>query len=131
MAYSAAKGRSFAFTLGTAFALVGGLSYWRAHRVSPIVFGAIALICLVAGAAVPSRLERAEGAWMRLAHAISLVTTPIFLGVVYFVILTPVAVIRRVAGGNPLVHRARNNSFWVTREAVNAKTLRRKMERQF
>ena len=41
---------------------------------------------------------------MALAHAISKVTTPIVMGVMYFVVLTPVGVLRRGFGGNPLVH---------------------------
>ena len=44
---------------------------------------------------------------MGLAHAISKVTTPIFMGVVYFVVITPIGFIRRRAfGSNPLSPRA-------------------------
>ena len=45
-----------------------------------------------------------ERAWMGLAHAISKVTTPIVMGVMYLLVLTPVGLLRRRFGGNPLVH---------------------------
>jgi hypothetical protein len=51
---------------------------------------------------------------MGLAHAISKVTTPIFMGIVYFVVITPIAAVRRAVGGNPL--RAHDGATgWVDR----------------
>jgi hypothetical protein len=39
---------------------------------------------------------------MGFAQALSRVTTPIFMGIVYFLVITPIAAIRRAVGGNPL-----------------------------
>jgi hypothetical protein len=55
---------------------------------------------------------------MKLAHALSKVTTPIFMGIVYFVVLTPIGFIRRSFGGNPLVHKAENESRASTANAI-------------
>jgi hypothetical protein len=51
---------------------------------------------------------------MGLAHAISRVTTPIALGIVYFIVITPLGVLMRVLGKNP-IGRSRAESYWVAR----------------
>jgi len=130
-AYSAKQGRKFALTLAIAFAVLAGVSYWRGRHLPPLILGALAAVALLGGLAVPSKLEPVERAWMRLAHAISKVTTPIFMGIVYFVILTPIGLIRRLASGNPLVHRSTDDSYWMKRDAVEPDVRRSRMERQF
>ena len=95
------------------------------------VTGALAAILAAAGLLVPSRLEPVERGWMHMAHAISKVTTPIFMAIVYFVVLTPAGWIRRTFGSNPLRHGADSGTCWVTREQRDPAALRRRMERQF
>jgi hypothetical protein len=52
---------------------------------------------------------------MGFAQALSRVTTPIFMGIVYFLVITPIAAIRRAVGGNPL--RAHSGATgWVDRQ---------------
>ena len=65
---------------------------------------------------VPGRLEPAYHAWMGLAHAISRVTTPIIMGIIFFLILTPVGLLARLLGHRPL-SRNNSDSYWHTRPA--------------
>jgi hypothetical protein len=53
---------------------------------------------------------------MGLAHAISRVTTPIFLGLVYFLTIMPIGLIMRAVGRNPIHHRAVKDSYWASRD---------------
>jgi hypothetical protein len=64
---------------------------------------------------IPTRLGPVERAWMALAHAISKVTTPIVMGIMYLGVFTPVGWLRRTLGGNPLVHEAVGRSYWRSR----------------
>jgi hypothetical protein len=126
-----AEGRRFAWTLAAAFAVLGALLWWR-HRATPaIVAASLSLLMLLAGAFVPSRLGPVQRAWMGLAHAISRVTTPIFLAIVYFLVLTPAGFMRRTVGGNPLVRDAKAGSFWVERDRLSQDRKRQRLERQF
>lgn len=129
--YTASKGRRFAFTLAIAFAVLGLVAYLRHRSITFDVLAILAAIFAIAALVVPSRLEPVERGWMALAHALSKVTTPIFMGIVYFVVLTPIAFIRRLVGGNPVVHAAKADSYWVTRTMSDAATARKRMERQF
>jgi hypothetical protein len=129
--YTAARGRKFALTIAIAFGVLALLSFWRRRQAPPLILGGLAAILAIAGLAMPSRLGPLESAWMKLAHMLSKVTTPIFMGIVYFVVLTPIGFIRRSFGGNPLVHKAERESYWIARAASESGKQRSRMERQF
>jgi hypothetical protein len=129
--YTAAKGRRFALTLAGAFALLSIIAYLRHRSVTFDVLGILAVSMGLAALLVPSRLEPVERGWMGLAHALSKVTTPIFMGIVYFVVLTPIALVRRLAGGNPMTHKIQNDTYWIPRTRSEPEASRKRMERQF
>jgi hypothetical protein len=64
---------------------------------------------------------------MALAHAISKVTTPIVMGVMYLFVFAPIGWLRRTIGGHPLVHAPAAQSYWKPRSAGDrrSKSLRR------
>lgn len=107
------------------------IAFLRHRRVTLEVLAALAMVMGFAALAIPSRLEPVERGWMALAHALSKVTTPIFMGIVYFVVLTPIAFIRRLAGGNPMAHKIVGDSYWVARTRSEPEAARKRMERQF
>jgi hypothetical protein len=109
------EGRRFAFTVGAAFLVLAALSRWRGHPAAPIVLGALGTLLLAAGMLAPGRLGPAYRAWMGLALAVSKVTTPILLGVVYFGVLTPTGILMRLFGRRPLPATAQGASVWVRR----------------
>jgi len=129
--YSSRDGRRFALTLASAFAAIALIAWWREREAPTVILGALAAILAIAGLTVPSKLERVDRAWMSLAHALSRVTTPLFMGIVYFVVLAPFGVIRRLAGRNSLVHKPVNDSYWIARARDDDERRRRRMERQF
>jgi hypothetical protein len=66
---------------------------------------------------------------MGLAHVISKVTTPIFMGIVYFVVITPMGLIRRLTGNSPITQKERSASRWEAH--TPAVSVGESMERQF
>jgi hypothetical protein len=125
---TAAQGRRFGLTVGGAFAVLAAITWWRGHPLTMYVFGSLGSVLILAGLIVPTYLGPIERAWMALAHAISKVTTPIVMSVLYFLVLTPVGLIRRAAAGNSLVHEAAGSGFWRQRQAGSRRS---SMERQF
>jgi len=110
---TAAEGRKFGLTVGAAFLVLAGISLWRNHPIPMQVFGVLGVGLVAAGAVSPARLGPVYRAWMGLAHAISRVTTPVFMGVIFFLILTPVGLVMRLFGRNPLQRKDVNHSYWV------------------
>ncbi len=124
-----AAGRRFGVVVGGVFLGFGLLARLRGHDVSPIVLWSLGGALVLGGLLVPAHLGGVYRAWMGLARVLSKVTTPIVMGVLYFILLTPMGLIRRAAGKNALVRRSKNGSFWVPREAGGRPPDH--MERQF
>ena len=124
-----ADGRRFGLTLGAAFLVLAGVLWWRGREVGAPIAAILGASLVLAGVAVPGRLGPVQRAWMALAAAISRVTTPIFLGVVYFLAFVPVGLLMRLAGRNPLARSRTAASYWVARKPRSE--ARRDLERQF
>ena len=126
---TAAEGRRFGLTVGAAFCVIAALVWWRSHQTVATVLGGIGGLLVLAGLAIPAHLGPVERAWMGMAHVISKVTTPIVMGAMYLLVITPVGFLRTRLSRNPLVHVKAENSYWRSRPdgARRSKT----MERQF
>jgi hypothetical protein len=123
-----AEGRKFGLTVGIAFlALASLLYFWRQKETAGTVLGGLGALLVVAALVVPSHLGPLQRAWMGLARAISRVTTPVFMGIVFFLVITPIGWLMRLFGRRPLVHRERDGGFWV----APASGGRSDLERQF
>jgi hypothetical protein len=109
---TAAQGRRFGLTVGGAFLVLAGIAWWRAHIGTATTLGALGGVLAIAGLVVPTYLGPVERGWMALAHAISKVTTPIIMGVLYLLVITPIGWLRRALGGNPLEHTQVAEGFW-------------------
>jgi hypothetical protein len=97
--------RKFGLTTGAIVAaLFGGLIPWMWDFRYPtwpwIVFGILGAMAILA----PMWLQSVHRTWMRIGLLISKVTTPIIMGVVFFLVIMPVGIVIRLAGRDPL-HR--------------------------
>jgi hypothetical protein len=125
---SPSQGRKFGLTVGVAFLVVAALlHFWRHKETAAAVTGSLGVLLVLAALLIPTRLGPLERAWMGLARLISKVTTPIFMGVVFFVVVTPIGALMRLVGRRPLVHPERDGGFW----AAPASGGRSDLERQF
>lgn len=112
---TSAQGRRFGLTVGTAFLVFAAIAWWRGHPTTFTVLASVGGTLAAAGLIVPTHLGPVERAWMTLAHVISKVTTPIVMGAMYLLVLTPTGALRRAFGGNPLAHKATHDSYWQPR----------------
>jgi saxitoxin biosynthesis operon SxtJ-like protein len=111
------EARRFGLVVGAAFLVLGALVWWRGRPLPSQVFCALGAALIFFGIVLPRALVPVHRVWMGLALAISKVTTPIFLGCVYFLIITPIGLVRRVFGHDALKSKQTGNSFWVPRSS--------------
>jgi hypothetical protein len=126
---TAAEGRKFGLTVGIAFAVLGGIALWRGRHTTSTVLFSLGGALILGALAAPTMLGPVERGWMGVAKLISKVTTPIFMGIVYFVAITPIGLIRRMIGGSPILRRAGTDSRWEPHTPAVAD--RDSMEHQF
>jgi hypothetical protein len=117
-------GRIFALTLAAGFTAVALLAMRKGRNAIALPALALAVISVLAALLVPGRLEPIRTAWMKLGEGIGYVTTPIFMMIVYYAFLTPIAIMRRFTAGRPPA----TDSNWHRRPPPPAP---QRMERQF
>ena len=125
------QARRFGIELGVAALVLAALLTRRhagAAGLLAAVVGAALLACAVAR---PMFLASPARQWMRVAHAISRVTTPVMLTIVYLLAFTPLAWLRRHLGRSPIARARDAASYWVRRPDRTRDELRASMERQF
>ena len=125
---SAAEGRRFGLTVGLAFLAVAGVLYWRGFLTASSVAAALGMLLLVAGLILPTLLGPVFRGWMKIGLAISVVTTPVFMAGVYFLVLTPTGLLMRLFGRNPLKPSRDAGSYWVSRPEGQRRS---SLDRQF
>lgn len=109
------EGRRFAFTLGAVFLLFGAIAWYRDHFIVPVLFGSICVLLFVAGALAPTRLGPIQRGWMRFGEAIGRFMTPITMGIVYYLVITPMGAVMRAIGKNPLYPKTAGDGLWISR----------------
>ena len=108
----AKEGRKFGLAVGTAFLVFGGIALWRGLVLAAQVLWGLGGLLILGAALLPAKLKPVERAWMAMALQISRVMTPIVMGIVYFLVLTPIALLMRSIRGNPLIHRNDSAGYW-------------------
>jgi hypothetical protein len=88
---------------GMAMVLLMLLAYVKFRRES-LVLGALALQVLVM--TVPAIFRRIAVVWLGLSHAIGAVMSKVLLTIVFFLVVTPIGIARRLMGKDPMRVRA-------------------------
>jgi hypothetical protein len=119
--------RQFGLLVGGAFVVIAAISFLR-HKptIVPGIFGTLGGLLILGGLAVPGALAKVYAGWMGFAAMLSKVTTPIFMGVIYFIVISPLGLVMRAAGRNKL--KSTGPTVWFTRAAGER---RGDLERQF
>ena len=102
--------RKFGWTFAILFFLVGAFS----HPWMMAVGAALAVITLTRA----HWLAPFKGAWMKFGEVLNRVVSPIVMGVIFFAVFTPVAIVMRLAGRDALARRYEPAapSYWKRRD---------------
>jgi saxitoxin biosynthesis operon SxtJ-like protein len=117
-----AEGRKFGLLVGSAFLVLAVVFWLRHHPASASIALVLAVGLILGGLFLPGRMGPIYRGWMALAKAISKVTTPIFMGAVFFLVFTPAGVIARLFGHRPLSRRRDAASYWLSRPSGSGRS---------
>jgi hypothetical protein len=112
--------RAFGCTVGTILVIIGAAKAFMAGAIPPLaclIFAAGALL-LFLGIFAPSRLSGLNRVWSKMGVAIGKVVNPIILALLFFIVVTPTALVMRLAGKRPLrlAADATAATYWIERE---------------
>jgi len=122
--------RKFGFTMGIASLIIALLIMFN-HRHNPALFFLGSGIFFGLALVIPGILKPAYILWMKFAFILSWVNTRIILCVVFYLVLTPIAMLVRLFGKDLLDRRIEKEkkSYWRKKERRVFK--REDYERQF
>jgi thiol:disulfide interchange protein len=107
--------RQFGVSVGIVLLAAATWFLWR--RRVPLVVGipgGVGALLVVLGAAWPRALVYPNRGWTTFAEGLSWVSTRVILGLLFYLVLTPLGRWRRWRGADPLARRAPSDrrSFW-------------------
>lgn len=110
-----APGRGFGVPVGAVLLALAAVAAWRG--VDAVAAGLVVTGGLLFGLGVvaPGLLVPVERRWMRFAHALSRITNPVVMAVIYLLVITPIGLAFRLLKGNPVLRRSAE-SYWIPRE---------------
>ncbi len=106
--------REFGLIVGSILVLLGAWWLYRGKftLAAEIVMPAGALL-VIAGLLFPRALIYPSKVWLLFGEGLSYVTTRIILAIVFFFVITPIGVIKRLMGWDPLSRRGpKGESYW-------------------
>lgn len=96
--------RQFGLLVGGVFAAIG---LWpvvfrmESPRLWAMIVGAL---LLVLGGVAPQSLKQVHAGWMKIGHVLGAINTKILLGIIYYILITPMGLIMHTMGKDPM-HR--------------------------
>ena len=108
--------RKFGWFFTAVFAAVAAYAYWEGWPTVTFVSIFFAIMFASATFLAPQTLAPLNRLWYGLGVLLGRLVNPIVLGVIFFVLITPVSLVTRVFGRDELKMKKRNvASYWVDR----------------
>ena len=97
--------RSFGVSVGGVLVLLAGLLLWRHRVLRAEVVGGVGAVLLVLGLIAPPLLKYPSRYWWKFSRALGHVMARVWLTALFALILTPVSLVWRAIGRDPLDRR--------------------------
>ena len=106
--------REFGLIVGAVFSVLGLWWMYRGKFLDvAYVFVVVGAALILSGIVAPRVLVVPRKAWMKLAEGMAFVSSRMILALIFFLVLTPIGLIKRAMGWDPLHRRSGpRESFW-------------------
>lgn len=124
--------RRFGLLVGAVLILIGGWQWYRdIYETGRVVLWAAGGVILASGLFVPAVLWPLYRGWMRVGHTLGLINTRLIIGLIFFLVVTPIGLLMRVLRVDPLRKKfdRKAASYW--HEIAPKESVKEHCERQF
>jgi hypothetical protein len=104
--------RSFGVSVGGVLCVLAALLVWRGRLGRAEIVGAIGVSLVVLGLVYPRALVLPSTLWWKFAHALGYVNARVLLTVLFAIVLTPLGLVWRLIGHDPLARDRRRFGGW-------------------
>jgi hypothetical protein len=106
--------RSFGISVGTVLCLIAAVLWWRGRVGRAEILAGIGAVLLVFGLVRPSVLRIPSAAWWKFSRVLGHINARILMTVLFGIVLTPLALVWRLTGKDPLMRRRTAWPGWST-----------------
>ena len=108
--------RKFGLFFTFVFVVIAAYSYYSENVIWTSVFTAVALVFLIVTLTKSDALLPLNKLWMRFGFLLGMIVSPIVLGVIFFGLFTPIAMLMCLSGRDELrLKYAQKASHWISR----------------
>lgn len=119
MAKSTASDRAFGILLCVCSASGAFYAFWKSNLAISASLTLITTVMVVMVLCCPNKFTRLKHGWLWLGERLGSIISPIVLAALYFVVLTPTAVISRWLGRDALrLKRPSCSTYWIPRQQL-------------
>lgn len=104
--------RSFGLSVGGVLIAIAAFLAWRGRIDRAVALGGIGVVLVVLGRFAPRLLKYPSMVWWKFATILGYVNARIILTIAFLLVLTPMGLLWRIIGKDPLARRRKNWSGW-------------------
>lgn len=106
------KERSFGISVGSALLLIGAFLVWRGRMTGAAIAGGTGAVLLVLGLTSPMLLKWPSAVWWKFAMVLGYVNARVILTIAFALVFTPLGLLWRIIGRDPMRRRRGNFEGW-------------------
>jgi len=108
--------KKFGYFFSVLFTLIALYSYWHDLKNFAITSATLSFLFVAFTLVAPKVLSPLNRAWYELGMLLGKIVSPIVLGVIFFLMITPISLITRLFGRDELkIKKLSVQSYWVDR----------------
>ena len=112
--------RKFGLFFTAIFLLSFSYSYYVDSEVMIYIFGILCGIFLIITIIHADALLPLNKLWMKFGILLGMIVSPIVMGIIFFGILAPIAIVMRLSGRDELrLHLKKKETHWIIRKNLN------------
>jgi hypothetical protein len=119
--------RNFGLVMAGAFLIVAGLQLYSGSLVWALIWTVLAAVFAGLAAKAPGWLEHPNRLWFRFGLLLHRIINPLVLGLLFFVVVTPIGLVMRMFGQRPLALGFDKSaaSYWISRSQPTPNSMRK------
>ena len=104
--------KSFGISVGAVLLLIAAILVWRGRITTAEIVGGIGAVLLILGLIQPRLLKWPSAIWWKFALVLGYVNSRIIMTVIFVIVLSPLGLLWRLIGKDPLARKRRNWPGW-------------------
>jgi hypothetical protein len=106
------KERSFGVSVGGFLLLLSAVLWWRGRITAAAILAGIGAVLVVLGLTAPRLLKYPSAVWWKFALILGYINARVILTIAFLVVLTPMSLVWRLIGRDPLAIKRQHWPGW-------------------